>query len=516
MNAADEILKPALERGYGPRPALLFGDKAVSYDALAAGVNRAGNAFRALGIEPEERVLMLVGDSPSFVYCYLGIMKIGAVAVAINLRSAPRDLLFFLHDSRAKLLIIECSLIDTYRQIADELEKPPIVLVVGEDVPGFSSLASLVARQSERLDTADLSRDDMAFWLYTSGTTGRAKAAVHVQKDVLNAEDYLGGALGVRHGDRIYATSKLFFAYALGNVLFGSLRLGATSILLHDWPNPEPVARVIAQLRPTVVLSVPTLYRNLLASGVASGEGFKAVRHYVSAGERLPESLWQRWHLATGVEILDGMGTSETVYMLLTNYPGAARPGSSGQPVPRVDARLADADGNPTPAGEGGILWARSPSRADRYWNQQEKSQDAFRGAWFRTGDIYRIDEDGYWFHEGRHDDLLKVSGQWVSPVEIEELVMAELPVRDAIVVGTRGEADLMRLTLFVVGPEEAFDLSSLERQIRMLVTERLSVYKCPKWVRFVDMIPRTATGKAQRFALRHRAEELLKEETAL
>jgi benzoate-CoA ligase family protein len=515
MNAAEAVLTPALESGHGSRPALVFHDHVLSYQAVAEAVNRAGNALREVGVAPEQRVLILLSDSPTFVACYLGAIKIGAVAVALNLRAAPRDLLFYIRDSRARVLVLERAFLETYRLIERDLSDPPRLLLVDGEYPGGERLGPLMARQSERLEAVDMSRDDMAFWIYTSGTTGPPKAAVHVHKDVLNAEDYLGGALGVRPGDRLFATSKLFFAYALGNILFGAFRLGATSILADQWPGPEAVARTVEAHRPTIVFAVPTIYRNLLAANVARHRGFHEVRHYVSAGERLPESLWQRWREATGVEIIDGMGTSETIYMLLTNYPGEVRPGASGRPSPGVEVKLADGEGRPTPLGEAGILWARSASRADRYWNQQEKSQEAFRGAWFRTGDMYRIDADGYWFHEGRYDDLLKISGQWVSPAEIEDLMLTELPLRDAIVVGTVGSDDLMRLTLFAVGPEGDFDAREIERQIRMLATERLSVYKCPKWIRFIDAIPRTATGKAQRFALRRTAEDMLKGDAA-
>jgi benzoate-CoA ligase len=515
MNAAEALLAPALERGYGPRPAIIHRDRTFSYAEVEAGVNRAGNALRSLGVAAENRVLLLLRDGPDFVFCYLGAMKIGAVAVALNLRAAPRDLLFYIRDSRARVLVTEPEFLETYRQIAHELASPPMLVLSDGEAPGAAALAPLLAREAERLDAVDMSPDDMAFWIYTSGTTGTSKAAVHVHKDVLNSEDYLAGALGVRHGDRLFATSKLFFAYALGTCLFGSFRLGATSIFLDAWPEPKEVAAIIAKHRPTIVFGVPTIYRNLLASGVASGEGFAAVRHYVSAGERLPAKLWQEWREVTGVEILDGMGTSETVYMLLTNYPGAVRPGSSGKAAPGAEVRLADADGTPVPPGEAGILWASTPSRADRYWNRQATSQECFCGTWFRTGDMYRVDADGYWFHEGRHDDLLKVSGQWVSPTEIEELLVAELALRDAVAVGTTGTDGLMRVTLFAVGPAEDFDAHALERRIRALLSERLSPFKCPKWIRFVDTVPRTASGKVMRFELRRRAEAIVAEEAA-
>ncbi|HLI13424.1 MAG TPA: benzoate-CoA ligase family protein [Alphaproteobacteria bacterium] len=515
MNAADAVLLPTIEKGFGHSPALVYRDRIIAYTEVLAGVNQAGHAFRALGVAPENRIVVMLSDSPDFVSCYLGAIKIGAVAVAVNLRASPRDLLYYLRDSRARVLVIAREFLDLYRQIRGELAEEPGLVVAEGETDGETDLATLLARQPRDLDAVPMSPDDMAFWIYTSGTTGTPKAAVHLHKDVLNAGDYLGGVLGVRRGDRLFASSKLFFAYALGNCLFGAFRLGATTILLDDWPQAVTIAQVIERQRPSVVFAVPTIYRNLLAAGVATQEGFRAVRHYVSAGERLPESLWERWRAATGVEIIDGMGTSETIYMLLTNYPGAVRPGSSGKPAPGVEVKLADAEGVAVPPGQSGILWGRIASRADRYWNQQARSQEVFRGSWFRTGDMYRVDGDGYWFHEGRFDDLLKISGQWVSPAEIEDLLLAELPLRDAIVVGTAGKDDLMRLTLFAVGPAEGFDPADLEQRIRVLVTARLSVYKCPKWIRFVDAIPRTATGKAQRFELRRQAEALLEEEAA-
>jgi acyl-coenzyme A synthetase/AMP-(fatty) acid ligase len=352
-----------------------------------------------------------------------------------------------------------------------------------------------------------MARDDMAFWIYTSGTTGSAKGAVHLQRDVLAADAYTGGVLGVGPGDVLFGTSKLFFAYTLGNCLFGSLRLGATTVLYDGWPDAKTVAETLRRYRPSVVFSVPTLYRNMLGEGVAAAEpAFRSVRHYVSAGERLPEALWHKWREATGVEILDGMGTSETIYMLLSNYPGKVRPGSSGTATPGTELKLADAEGRPVAPGEAGILWARIASRADRYWNARDKSQEAFHGPWFRTGDMYTVDEGGYWHHQGRFDDMLKISGQWVSPAEIEEVVLAATPCTDAAVVGVPDPDGLPRTALFAVPPQGGFDSGALEVLIRRVVSERLSPYKCPKWVRFVNEIPRTATGKVQRFKLRAEA----------
>ncbi|HEX7007613.1 MAG TPA: benzoate-CoA ligase family protein [Alphaproteobacteria bacterium] len=509
MNAAEAVLAPTLRAGRGGAPALLWRDRSFTYDQVQEGVNRAGNALRALGVEPENRVLMVMSDTPELVFAYLGAMKIGAVAVAANVRASSADLLHMLRDSRAKVLLIEARFLPIYGAIRDEVGHPHRVVVHDAEEGEGSELGRLIAAEPPALAPVMMAPDDMAFWLYTSGTTGAAKAAVHAHRDVLAADAYTGGVLGVKPGDVLFATSKLFFAYALGNCLFASFRLGATTVLYDGWPDARTVADTVRRYRPSVVFSVPTLYRNMIAEGVAAAEpAFRDVRCYVSAGERLPEALWHQWRDATGVEILDGMGTSETIYMLLSNRPGRVRPGSSGTATPGTEVRLADAEGRDVAPGEPGILWARIDSRADRYWNARDKSQEVFHGPWFRTGDMYRVDEDGYWHHQGRFDDMLKISGQWVSPAEIEEVVLAETPCTDAAVVGVPDRDGLPRTALFAVPPSGGFDGAALEAEIRRVVSARLSPYKCPKWVRFVNEIPRTATGKVQRFKLRSEALE--------
>ncbi len=427
----------------------------------------------------------------------------GAVAVAVNLRLSADDLAYILADSEAKVLLIDRQFRPLYDLVSARFDDRITVLEAHVDGEGPSELGRFIADQDAALEAADRAPTDMAFWIYTSGTTGFPKGAVHCHKDVPVADLYVRETLGVGHGDVLFATSKLFFAYALGTCLFASLRLGATTVLSDAWPGPEAVAKIIDDHRPTVVFSVPTMYRNMLGDGVTDRDSFRAVRHFVSAGEKLPASLWQRWTDATGVEILDGMGTSETIYMLLTNSPGAVCPGSSGKAAPGVELRLADDEGGAVPSGQPGILWARIESRCACYWGKPEISAEVFRGDWFRSGDMYLVDGDGYWHHQGRYDDMLKISGQWVSPAEIEEVVLADTPVRDAVVVVTEDGDELTRTTLFVVPPDGGAGLETLEAEIRAALVHKLSPYKCPKWIRFVEAIPRTATGKAQRFKLR-------------
>jgi 3-hydroxybenzoate/4-hydroxybenzoate---CoA ligase len=512
MNAADAVLGPALQAGMRDSLALIHGKRSLSYGDVVTYVNRAGRGLRALGIGREQRVMLMLKDSPEFVAVYLGAIKIGAVSVPINLRSSPEDLLFYLRDSRARVLAIDVEFLPQYRQIAEQLAEQPIVLVntqtpaagIGSFQASMQSLDGLFHGQSAELDYVPMSPDDMAFWIYTSGTTGSAKAAVHLHHDVLLSDAYLRETLGVQAGTRVFATSKLFFAYALGICLFGAFRLGATTILHSEWPTPEAVLEVLKAHQPDVVFSVPTLYRNMLRAGIANQEPFRRVRAYVSAGEKLSESLYSRWKSTTGVEVVEGIGTSETIYMFLTNRPGDSKPGSAGYPAPGAEVRILDDSGHVVmDPGVQGILQVRMASTCDRYWNQQERTQAAFLGEWFTTGDLFTLDARGRWAHQGRRDDMLKISGQWVSPSEIEECVLALPAVADAVVIGINDKDGLMRLVLYAVPADAGGGTQETEDAIRLAITEHLSVYKCPRNICFVPELPRTASGKVQRFRLR-------------
>ena len=501
MNAADVLLEPALSRGWAGRPALRFRDETVSYAELARNVGRAANALHAAGLGAGERVLLLVDDSPGFVYAYLGAIKAGGVAVALNVRSTPDDLRVVLDDARPRLAIVDWAHRAPFESVARESSLG--VLHARSGSGPACPLRALIAGQPEPFAAESTAADSMAFWIYTSGTTGRLKAAVHRHRDVLVAERYPREVLGVAPGDLLFSTSRLFFAYALGTVLFGALRLGACALLDDSWPEPGRVADLLARERPSVVFSVPAMYRSLLAAGVVAGEGFGGVRHYVSAGERLPAALYERWRQATGHQILDGMGSSETIYMLLTNRPERVAPGSSGMPAPGAAVRLADASGGAVASGEPGVLWAKIESCATGYWGRPEDSAAAFRDGWFRTGDLYRIDNEGFWHHEGRADDMFKVAGQWVSPSEVEELALAEEGVRDAALVAAADRDGLAHATLFVAGPSARFERRRLEERVMAAIAGRLASHKWPRRIQFIEAIPRTATGKIKRYKLR-------------
>jgi benzoate-CoA ligase family protein len=509
MNAVDAILTASIEN-YGNSIALIHGDDALTYLELFDMVNRFGNGLRSHNVDRENRVLLMLKDTPDLVAAYLGTMKIGAVAVALNARCAPGELLFAINDSRCKFLIIDEEYLPIYRGISGQLLNPPHIIVAGSPASGFPTLGIFTATQSPVLSSAPMSPDDMAFWVYTSGATGPPKAAVHLQHDVLLSDQYLRESFLVGPGDRLFCTSKLFFAYALCTCLFGALRCGATSVLLDSPSEPAAVLGVIERHRPRIVFSIPTLYRDMLAEDAGTSEGLRAVEHYVSSGERLPLSLAQAWTGRTGRPVFEAIGTSETLCMMFANTPAAHRPGSSGKLAPGTKAKLMDEDGHlietPDTPGE---LWVRSPAVCDRYWNQQERSRLAFRGFWFCTGDLFSRDEDGFWYHRGRTDDMLKIAGHWVSPHEIEDVAAALPGVCEATAVVARHDEGLAQLSLFIVPAADVADRAVLGRQLREHLAATLGPNKCPREIRFVGKVPRTASGKVQRYRLRNHATEI-------
>jgi len=504
MNAADEVVGLGRERAGDGGVAIVERDAEWSYRELDERVNQYGNAMLSAGVNTENRVLFLLDDSAQLVAAYLAAIRIGAVSVAFNLRASSKDLKYVIEESRAVLLFVEQDLLPLYEEIQDSLEQAPRVIVNGPAGGYDASLESVTDGHSTHLVSHDMSKDDMALWIYSSGTTGRPKAIVHLHHDVIDADRHLTTNLGIQPGDRLFCTSKIFFAYALGNVLLGGLRAGATLILNRGWPDAEHVARVVADKRPDVFFTVPTFYKNLIASGVSKDPAFGNLRCCVSAGEALPSCLLEQWRETTGHEIYEGLGSSETIYLVIANRPGACRPGWSGRLQPWVEARLVDeaeriVDEPNTP----GMLWIRTDSVCDRYWNRQQLSRETFVDGWYRTGDVMSFDEDGWWRHHGRQDSMLKISGQWVSPVEIEERVLTAGNVVEAAVVGKTNEDGLTRATLFVVPATRPTDEDEYRNQLLAHLRADLAVYKCPRNICLLDELPRTDTGKLKRFVLR-------------
>lgn len=509
FNAAAHFIDPHA-RLRPDKVAIECGDERVTYGELTARVNRVGNALRgALGVRMEERVLLLLLDTPEFAACFFGAIKIGAVPVPVNTLLRPNDYQYMLNDSRARVAIVNQALLPQVEAIPRE--NLPFLehnIVIGDPAHGTHSFSELVNAAPAELDPAPTHKDDAAFWLYSSGSTGPPKACVHLQHDmVVTSELYAKQILRIAESDRFFSVAKLFFAYGLGNGLYFPLAAGGTSILLPGPPHPARVFDIIERHRPSLFFSVPSNYAALLAHTRPGGDfDLSSIRHGVSAGEALPAAIFERFKSRFGVEILDAIGSTEALHMFIANRPGFARPGSSGQIIPGMDARIVDDDGRPVPTGDIGNLYIRSDAVCAGYWNRHEKTKDTIDGQWLRTGDKYRQDAEGYFWYAGRSDDMLKVSGVWVSPIEIECTLLDHPAVLEAAVVGRKDKDALVKPVAYVVLREGHLPAPDLAGQLQEFVATRLASYKRPRWVEFLPTLPKTATGKIQRFKLRRLA----------
>ncbi|HWC17663.1 MAG TPA: benzoate-CoA ligase family protein [Terriglobales bacterium] len=513
FNATSHFVDRHLTEGRAKKIAIECGDEKVTYSQLAERVNRAGNALKSLGVHREQRVALLLLDTPDFAYCFFGAIKIGAVAVPLNTLLTASDYEYLLNDSRTEVVIVSAPLLSRLQAIPSEhLQYLKTIVVAGDVLPGFASLGSLMNASSAELKSESTCKDDAAFWLYSSGSTGKPKGCVHLQHDmVVSAESYGKAVLGVRETDRLFSVAKLFFAYGLGNGLYFSLAVGATSILWPGTPSPANVIAVIERYRPTLFFSVPSNYAALLsyrANGQERELDFSSVRWAVSAGESLPESIYQRFAKNFGVQILDAIGSTEALHMFIANRPGANRPGSSGQVIPGFEARILNESGQPVPDGEIGNLFIKGDSICSHYWNQHERSKDTIQGHWLRTGDKYYRDQDGYYFYVGRSDEMLKVKGMWVSPIEIENALLDHPAVQEAAVVGFADDDDLTKPAAFVAVRSGFDESEQLSQSLMAFLKQRLAPHKCPHKLEFVKELPRTATGKVQRYKLREQMQK--------
>jgi benzoate-CoA ligase family protein len=508
FNAASYFIDRHMDEGRGEKAAIECGDHRVTYRELFESVNRVGNALKRLGVRIEERVLLLLLDTPEFAACFFGAIKIGAIPVPVNTLLKPADYEYMLNNSRARVVIVSDSLFSLLPSLrAGTLHSVEKIVVVGNaDGTGAQSFDSWIRDSSTDLEAARTSKDDAAFWLYSSGSTGRPKACVHLQHDmVVCAERYAKAILKVTEQDRLFSVAKLFFAYGLGNGLYFSLAVGGTSILLPGPPKPECVLEVVARFRPTLFFSVPSNYARLLSHPPdAQHPGdFSSVRHAVSAGECLPATIFHRFKERFGVEILDAIGSTEALHMFIANRPGAVKPGSSGTVIPGFEARIVDENHQPVPRGEMGDLIVKTDAACERYWNQHERSKDTIDGHWLRTGDRYYQDADGYFWYAGRSDDMLKVSGVWVSPVEIENQLLEHPAVQEAAVVGRKDEEGLVKTVACVVLRDGRTGTDEVAAELQRFVLGRLPVFKRPHRIEFFEELPKTATGKLQRYRLR-------------
>jgi benzoate-CoA ligase len=503
-NAAADLIERNVVAGRGEKTAFIDDGGHYSYAELAERVSRFANGVRRLGVHPEQRILLCLHDTVDFPTAFLGAIKAGIVPVAVNTQLSPEEFAFMLADSRARAVVVSAPLLPAMTAALAKLpEVRPAVIVSGAE-PKAGSLAALLADSAATFDTAPTHPDEPCFWLYSSGSTGRPKGTVHIHTSLVQtAERYAVPVLGIAESDITFSAAKLFFAYGLGNGLTFPMVVGATSVLMAERPVPGAVCRVLREHRPTIFFGVPTLYNAMLVSPDLPRPEELALRRCVSAGEPLPQEIGRRWSARLGVDILDGIGSTEMLHIFLSNRPEEVRYGTTGKPLPGYPLKIVDEEGRPVRRGEVGDLLVSGPTGAALYWNNRERSRSTFNGAWTRTGDKYFENEDGYYVYCGRSDDMLKVNGMYVSPAEVEAALIAHEDVLEAAVVGAPDADGLIKPKAYIVvkpGTHADDDLAlALEHHARTM----LAPFKCPRWIAFLEELPKTATGKIQRFKLR-------------
>jgi benzoate-CoA ligase family protein len=492
------------------RPAIVGEPREVGYGELSALANRVGNALLAQGVSRGDRVLIVLPDSAEFVAAFFGAAKIGAVAVPVNPFARSSDYIHYLENCEPRAAIVHSEALAEFLPASSILPQVPIIVVGDEkkDLRGvaWAKWSAWTTAASEQLTAANTSPQDPAFMLYTSGSGGAPKAAVHRHADMLlTSRNYAQNVLGLRADDLTFSVSKLFFAYGLGNGMYFPLAAGARTLLNPQRTTVAHVIELVARHRPTVFFAVPTLYAAILREAEKPGHSvnFSSVRMCVSAGETLPAEIFNAWKRRFALEILDGVGSTEMLHVFISSVPGKCKPGRCGFPVPGYEVKIVDDNGESVPDGEIGNLWVRGASAFSEYWRIPELTARTKRGDWVVTGDKFFRDSEGYFHYCGRADDMLKVAGMWVSPVEVENALLGHPHIAEAAVVGTTDERGLSYSVAHVVLRGDVQGSEKLAAEICEHVKARLVSYKVPREVRFCSELPKTVTGKIQRFKLR-------------
>ena len=504
-NAATTFVDENIAQGRGGKVAIYYQNRKITFQEVFENVNRTGNALKDLGIEIENRVLVILPDSPEFAYCFFGAIKIGAVAVPINPWMFAKDYEYLINDSRARAIVVHQSTLPEIEKIWHKTPYLKHILVVGKAQGKALPYETLIGQASDELAAEKTTKDDVCFWGYTSGSTGNPKGAVHLQHDMITITDlFVKPVLGMNETDLCFSASKMFFSYGLGNSLYFPLRFGASTVLWSDKPDPEKILQVIEEYRPTFFFSVPTLYARFLR--IEKQYDLSSLRICLSSGEPLPPALFHQWKDRTGLELLDVVGSTEATHDFLANRPGRAKAGSSGEVTPAFEAKIVDDEGREVPIGEVGNLLVKGDANAPFYWNKHEQTKRMMQGEWLKTGDTYYCDADGYYWYCGRSDDMMKVGGLWVSPIEIENTLMEHPAVLESAVIGDTDADGLLKPKAFVLLKSEFQPKPELRLELQNHVKSKLAPYKYPRWIEFVEELPKTVTGKIQRFRLRNKS----------
>ena len=503
FNVAVPFIDRHLSEGRSEKAAIRTVAGDVTYGQLAEQVNRCGNVLREAGLVPGDRLLMIVKDCPEFFYLFWGAIKAGVVPVPVNTLLRAPDYQYMIDDSACAAVVYSPEYAaEVAPALASASRRPAVLMTEGDD----ASLQARLARASTALDAVATTADDDCFWLYSSGSTGRPKGAVHRQRDiVVTCVNYAVDTLGMAEDDVCFSAAKLFFAYGLGNAMTFPLWLGAIAVLSDQRPSPQMTFDLIERFSPTLYFGVPTLYAAQLRELEQAPRDLSSLRLCVSAGEALPPDIFRRWQALTNLVILDGIGSTELLHIFISNRLGDCKPGASGRVVPGYETRILDENGVPVAPGEAGRLLVKGDSAARCYWNNPEKTAATMRGEWVDTGDTYLQDDEGYYVYCGRSDDMLKVGGIWCSPVEIESRLVEHPKVLEAAVVGRADDDGLTKPEAHVVLHDAGDASDAMADELLAYCQDGLARYKYPRWIHFVDDLPKTATGKIRRFQLRKR-----------
>jgi 4-hydroxybenzoate-CoA ligase len=507
-NAVTWLLDRNVDEGRGAKLAFTDTVSELTYGALQQQSCRVANMLRRLGVRREERVAMIMLDTVDFPAVFLGAIRAGVVPVPLNTLLTSDQYAYVLADCRARVLFISEALSPVVKDMLGRMPDLDHVIVAGQDAHGYKKLSDELAGDSDTFATVATHADEPAFWLYSSGSTGMPKGVRHLHSNLAaTAETYAKQVLGIREDDVGLSAAKLFFAYGLGNALTFPMSVGATTVLNSERPTPATMFTLMNKYNPSIFFGVPTLFSAMLNDEALKHQRCGArLRVCTSAGEALPESVGNAWKSRFGVDILDGVGSTELLHIFLSNSPGDIKYGTSGRPVPGYRVRLVNEAGGEVPDGEVGELLVDAPSAGEGYWNQRSKSRQTFEGHWTRTGDKYIRDGEGRFTFCGRSDDMFKVSGIWVSPFEVESALITHPAVLEAAVVPEADPEGLLKPKAFVVLRSDA-NIDGLHEALKEHVKQKIGLWKYPRWIDVVESLPKTATGKIQRFKLREGAQ---------